>query len=133
MRAAGVRSGCGWSSSRRTLPGGIPSLGELYDEETMKAEVDRLNRLYVALTRAKREMYVIGVKSQRDTYPFDLLPGGIFCAVSPEGPAAEPAVGTRERSASSPTRRGPCRCIRRRPRWAARSAAAESWPTGSWS
>ena len=60
-----------------------PALQELYDEETMKADVDRLNRLYVALTRAKREMYVIGVKSPRDGFPFDLFPAESF-APSPE-------------------------------------------------
>jgi ATP-dependent exoDNAse (exonuclease V) beta subunit len=75
-----------------------PALRELYDEETMKADVDRLNRLYVALTRAKREMYVIGVKGRRDAYPFDLLPVESF-APSPEKGRPEAAAGTRERSA----------------------------------
>src|SRR5208283_2842159 len=51
-----------------------PSLRSLYEEEAAKEKVNRLNSLYVALTRAKREMYVIGVKRQRDTFPFDILP-----------------------------------------------------------
>jgi ATP-dependent exoDNAse (exonuclease V) beta subunit len=75
-----------------------PSLKELYDEETMKAEVDRLNRLYVALTRAKREMYVIGVKSQRDNFPFDLLPVESF-APSAEKGRPETSPGSREPAA----------------------------------
>ncbi len=75
-----------------------PVLGELYADETMKAEVDRLNRLYVALTRAKREMYVIGVKGLRDSYPFDLLPAESF-APSPEKSRPEAAAGPHERAA----------------------------------
>ncbi|MGA2639425.1 MAG: UvrD-helicase domain-containing protein [Spirochaetia bacterium] len=75
-----------------------PVLRELYDQETMKADVDRLNRLYVALTRAEREMYVIGVKGQRDTYPFDLLPAQTF-APSREKGRPEAAAGSRERAA----------------------------------
>ena len=63
---------CGMAMRRRRTAGEDdagpsrrdPALGALYEEETMKEEVDRLNGLYVALTRAKREMYVIGVKGQ---------------------------------------------------------------------
>ena len=55
-----------------------PSLRPLYEEETAKEKVNRLNGLYVALTRAKREMYVICVKRQRDTFPFDILPAEGF-------------------------------------------------------
>jgi ATP-dependent helicase/nuclease subunit A len=76
-----------------------PVLGALYDAETMKADVDRLNRLYVALTRAKREMYVIGVKGARDTYPFDLLPAESF-PPSPEKGRPESTVGGREPAAA---------------------------------
>ncbi len=54
------------------------ALQRLYDEEAGKAEVDALNRLYVALTRAERELYVIGVKSDKDRFPFDLLPEESF-------------------------------------------------------
>jgi ATP-dependent helicase/nuclease subunit A len=53
-------------------------LQALYDEEMKKADVDAMNRLYVALTRAEREMYVIGVKSERDAFPFDLLPADSY-------------------------------------------------------
>jgi len=54
------------------------ALQALHDEETTKAEVDALNRLYVALTRAEREMYVIGVRAEKDEFPFDLLPAESF-------------------------------------------------------
>ncbi|HTO24042.1 MAG TPA: UvrD-helicase domain-containing protein [Spirochaetia bacterium] len=50
------------------------ALDALYREETTRAEVDRLNRLYVALTRAETEMYVIGVQAEKEEFPFDLLP-----------------------------------------------------------
>ena len=70
-----------------------PSLRPLYAEETAKEKVNRLNGLYVALTRAKREMYVIGVKRRRDTFPFDILPTEGF-QPSPEkgSPLFEPAL-----------------------------------------
>jgi ATP-dependent exoDNAse (exonuclease V) beta subunit len=64
-------------------------LQDLYDEESTKEKVDRLNGLYVALTRAKREMYIIGVKRERDTFPFDILPTPLF----PPGAHKGPAVG----------------------------------------
>jgi ATP-dependent helicase/nuclease subunit A len=49
--------------------------------------------LYVALTRAKREMYVIGVKRQKDTFPFDILPADGFQASTEKGsPVFEPAL-----------------------------------------
>ena len=64
----------------------------------MKADVDRLNRLYVALTRAKREMYVIGVKNQKDSFPFDLLPVDSYTP-SPEKGRADISPGSREPAA----------------------------------
>lgn len=76
-----------------------PVLGALYEAETMKADVDRLNRLYVALTRAKREMYVIGVKGTRDTYPFDLLPAESFPPSAEKG-RPESTVGPPEPAAA---------------------------------
>ena len=48
-------------------------LKDIYDNERESDLVDRLNTLYVALTRAGRELYVIGVKGDKDTYPFDLF------------------------------------------------------------
>jgi ATP-dependent exoDNAse (exonuclease V) beta subunit len=69
-----------------------PSLRELYAEEATRDRVDRLNGLYVALTRARREMYVIGVRRDRDTFPFDLLPSATFPPSDRKGrPAGESA------------------------------------------
>ncbi len=62
-----------------------PTLRALYEEEAAKEKVNRLNGLYVALTRAKRELYVIGVKRERDTFPFDLLPADGFQASAEKG------------------------------------------------
>jgi ATP-dependent helicase/nuclease subunit A len=50
-----------------------PELKDIYDNERESDLVDRLNTLYVALTRAGRELHVIGVKGDKDTYPFDLF------------------------------------------------------------
>lgn len=49
------------------------SLGAAYGEARDREWVDRLNTLYVALTRAQYELYVVGVKGKKGKYPFDLL------------------------------------------------------------
>ena len=51
-------------------------LAEIYAREELAARVNDLNTLYVGLSRAGRELYLIGVKGERDTFPFDLLPSG---------------------------------------------------------
>jgi ATP-dependent helicase/nuclease subunit A len=51
-----------------------PDLKPLYDEASAKDWVSRLNSLYVGVTRAKEEMYVVGVKAEKDSFPFDILP-----------------------------------------------------------
>ena len=48
-------------------------LSAIYREARSRDIVERLNRLYVGLTRAKAELHVIAVKGARDSYPFDLL------------------------------------------------------------
>ncbi len=72
------------------------TLEDLLQEETVKARVDALNMLYVALTRAKREMFVIGVRRDRDAFPFDLLPADSFAPSGErqrvEASAAEPLL-----------------------------------------
>ncbi|MBI5848847.1 MAG: UvrD-helicase domain-containing protein [Nitrospirae bacterium] len=55
-----------------------PELQPLYDKASEKDWVSRLNSLYVGFTRAKEEMYVVGVKAEKDTFPFDILPAGDF-------------------------------------------------------
>jgi ATP-dependent exoDNAse (exonuclease V) beta subunit len=79
--------GTGLVKITRTVAERDPSLAELYDEEEMKEKVDRLNGLYVALTRARRELYVIGVKRDRDAFPFDLFPPSTFTPMDEKGPA----------------------------------------------
>jgi ATP-dependent helicase/nuclease subunit A len=48
-------------------------LRERYEEERLKDLVNKLNTLYVGFTRAEDELYIIGVQSQRDKFPIDLL------------------------------------------------------------
>jgi ATP-dependent helicase/nuclease subunit A len=60
-------------------------LRAIYDAAKRKDEVNRLNTLYVALTRAEAELYVVGVKSPRAKFPFDLL-GGPFVSAAAKPP-----------------------------------------------
>jgi len=54
--------------------------GRRYNEEEVKERVNRLNSLYVAFTRAGSELYVIGVKRERETFPFAIFPNGMtYC------------------------------------------------------
>jgi len=55
-----------------------PYFHKLYNEEKIKGYVNGLNTLYVGFTRAEAEMYIIGVKAERDRYPFELLPMGEY-------------------------------------------------------
>jgi ATP-dependent helicase/nuclease subunit A len=48
-------------------------LDRIYREQKDREWVDKLNALYVALTRAQHELYIIGVRKKRDRFPFDLL------------------------------------------------------------
>jgi ATP-dependent helicase/nuclease subunit A len=47
---------------------------ELYEDERRKEKVNSLNTLYVGLTRAKYELYVIGACGKNCGYPLDILP-----------------------------------------------------------
>lgn len=53
-------------------------LKDAYSEKKLKDAVNRLNTLYVGFTRAEREMYVIGVSSNKKNYPIDILPSELF-------------------------------------------------------
>jgi ATP-dependent helicase/nuclease subunit A len=100
--------GVGLVKITRTTAERDPTLAALYDEEELKEKVDRLNGLYVALTRARREMYVIGVKRDRDSFPFDLLPASGFPPLDDKGPAvgddspAEPVARLRHHARPIP-------------------------------
>jgi len=72
-------------------------LSGIYRRERERDIVDRLNTLYVALTRAERELHVIGVKNPRDTYPFDIFEG---LAGRPLG--AKPRVKRDQKAAQKP-------------------------------
>jgi ATP-dependent exoDNAse (exonuclease V) beta subunit len=49
-------------------------LRRIYEEAKLRESVNRLNTFYVALTRARQELYFIGVKKKYGgRYPFDLL------------------------------------------------------------
>jgi ATP-dependent helicase/nuclease subunit A len=54
--------------------GEVPDLAELYEKKEIGDTVDELNKLYVALTRAEEEMYVISVRSDYAKNPSELLP-----------------------------------------------------------
>jgi ATP-dependent helicase/nuclease subunit A len=66
-----------------------PSLEAIYNKESLKELVNKLNSLYVGFTRAEQELYVIGVKGRKETFPFDLLPLDNF------PPSAKPERGKR--------------------------------------
>jgi len=61
-------------------------LKKLYEAARFKETVDELNQLYVALTRAREEMYVIGLYKKEPKYPTKYIPVGDFPA------RARPAV-----------------------------------------
>lgn len=52
------------------------SLSRIYEQDRDFRKVDELNKLYVALTRAQEEMYVLSVISQRGSQPSAFLPPG---------------------------------------------------------
>lgn len=58
----------------------------LYQKKELGHVVDDLNKLYVALTRAEHEMYVISVKARRGKTPSEFLPTEGY------GPREKPAV-----------------------------------------
>ncbi len=50
-----------------------PELSSVYQQHLAKDEVNRLNTLYVALTRARQELYVVVVRGKRREYPIDIF------------------------------------------------------------
>jgi ATP-dependent helicase/nuclease subunit A len=73
----------------KTLAAADPGLARIYDEQRDREWVDKLNALYVALTRAKHELHIIGLKKKSEKFPFDLL-GRVF---DREGQAPAHVVG----------------------------------------
>ncbi len=68
-------------------------LADAYKDRKDRDWVNALNTLYVALTRARAELHIIGVKGERDRYPFDLLG-------EPAPSAPEPPLVVRETSSA---------------------------------
>ena len=58
----------------------VPDFAELREKKEIGEAVDELNKLYVALTRAEEEMYVISVKSDYAASPSELLPENGYAA-----------------------------------------------------
>jgi ATP-dependent exoDNAse (exonuclease V) beta subunit len=52
----------------------VEILGEMLEREKFKDTVDALNKLYVAFTRAEKEMYVVGVYKKERKEPTRFLP-----------------------------------------------------------
>jgi len=52
----------------------VPEFAELREQKEIGETVDDLNKLYVALTRAEEEMYVISVQSNHAKAPSEFLP-----------------------------------------------------------
>lgn len=68
-----------------------PDFDVLYSEASIKEKVNKLNTLYVGVTRPEEELYVIAVKGTgkgSGGYPFDLLPPHSASPVSSELPQA---------------------------------------------
>lgn len=57
----------------KQLTSASPYLEEPYKDYRTREMVNRLNTLYVALTRAKQELYIIGAPGNKKSYPFDFL------------------------------------------------------------
>ena len=73
----------------RELSKDDPVVAQLYERKRLLRKVDELNKLYVALTRAKKEMYVLSVKALRAKYPSEYLPENGFTEGRKETSAAE--------------------------------------------
>ncbi|MGH2568353.1 MAG: 3'-5' exonuclease, partial [Bacteroidota bacterium] len=54
-----------------------------YEESRALAQVDDLNKLYVALTRAREEMHILSVRSKRGNQPSAVLPPNGFALGKP--------------------------------------------------
>jgi ATP-dependent exoDNAse (exonuclease V) beta subunit len=69
-----------------------PSLQAIYEQERQLKEVDELNRLYVALTRAREELYVLSRRRQTATFPSKYLPAEGYERGKRKRSSAVPAV-----------------------------------------
>ena len=71
----------------------VEYLDTIYQRQRLKDDVDELNKLYVALTRAKEEMYVVGVYDEERKEPTRFLPDeGYGLRQRPSAPSKQPRV-----------------------------------------
>jgi ATP-dependent exoDNAse (exonuclease V) beta subunit len=73
-------------------------LKRIYDEVRLRDRVNSLNTLYVALTRAGSELYIVGVRKPGDKYPFEVM-GEPFRSASAKPPARRPSLDPAGRDA----------------------------------
>jgi ATP-dependent exoDNAse (exonuclease V) beta subunit len=71
-----------------------PELAGVYAAQKAKDWVGLLNMLYVAVTRARAELYIVGVKGPRSGFPFDLIEAGLPPSA---GPPSRTAPALRDR------------------------------------
>ena len=72
---------------RKKLAERVPEIRPVYDEALLREQVDALNRLYVALTRAREEMYVLAIADDPADEPASFLPA------SADDPSHRPRLG----------------------------------------
>ncbi|MFI5251996.1 MAG: UvrD-helicase domain-containing protein [Bacteroidota bacterium] len=70
----------------KDIAGKVESLGQVYAEQKLKNQVNDLNMLYVAFTRAQEEMYVLGVYEKEPKAPVAFLPKDSYA------PETKPAI-----------------------------------------
>ncbi len=57
----------------KSLAAADDDLKRVYEEARLRDQVNSLNTLYVALTRAESELYIVGVMGKTPKFPFDVL------------------------------------------------------------
>lgn len=81
-------------------------LQAVYEKHAALRTVDELNKLYVALTRARRELYVLSVKGTRGDSPSRYFPPEGYKKGLQENFVRQPGVGRREMRLLHPYTRG---------------------------
>jgi ATP-dependent exoDNAse (exonuclease V) beta subunit len=81
-------------------------LGNIYEKRKQFRQVDELNKLYVALTRAEKEMYLLSVKAKKASSPSEFFPPHGYRDGIPEQRRAEPPQPERFASIVHPAARG---------------------------
>ena len=64
----------------------VPALADLYRQKRLRATVDDLNKLYVSLSRAEEEMYIVSIQAKNAKTPSMYLPEVGY------GPGVKPRV-----------------------------------------